>query len=295
MIEVTHLTKKFGRTRALDDISFTVKKGEVHGFLGPNGAGKTTTIKILMDYLRPTKGIVTVLGKDARREAVAIKRSTGYLAGDMELYDNLTGHQYLTYIARLRHDGNYDHLKKLIDELQVVLHKKIGTLSRGNQQKIGLMAALMGDPNLLILDEPTSGLDPLMQQKFYKIIRDHAKRGKAVFMSSHILSEVQEVCDVVTFMKQGKIVKSINVKELLESTRRHVELTFSSKARVGDPGERLGATNLKRTKTSLRFDVPRASRDVMRWIAMQPVENATITESGLDAVFMDMYEEKHRV
>lgn len=291
MIELKNVTKKFGSFVAVSDISLEVKKGQIHGFLGPNGAGKTTTIKLLMGYIRPTSGQITVLGLDAHNDSVEIKRNVGYLSGDMELYTNMTGKQYLTYIANLRGDGDYSHLDKLIKKLEPTLDKKIGTLSRGNKQKIGMLAALMDDPDLLILDEPTSGLDPLMQQVFYDVLRDHARRGKTVFMSSHILGEVQEVCDVVSFMKQGKIVETIDVNKLLSGTKRRVTLHYEKNAAIVEPTSQLGADNIHKTKTTLSFDVAAADRKVMRWVAMQPIKDVTVVESSLDSVFIDMYEE----
>ncbi len=292
VIKIKGVKKRFGKVVALDDISLTVQKGHIHGFLGPNGAGKTTAIKILMDFIRPTSGKVSIFGMDARADSVKVKERVGYLSGDMELYDNLTGHQYLTYVAHLRGDGDYKHLAKLIRDLEVILDRKIGTLSRGNKQKIGLMAALMTDPDLLILDEPTTGLDPLMQQKFYAVVRDYARRGKTVFMSSHILGEVQEVCDVITFMKKGKTVTTVDVKDLLSATKRHIVMKIDHHETALEPSSQIEATNIKRTKSTLSFDVPSADRKVLRWIATQPVSDVTITEANLDSIFMDMYEEE---
>ena len=292
IIVVQNVTKRFGRTTALDDVSLVVQKGHVHGFLGPNGAGKTTTIKLLMDFLNPTDGSLSIFGKDAHKDSIEIKRNVGYLAGDMEFYDNLTGDQYLRYVANLRGYNDDARIKQLCAKLEVVVDRKIGTLSRGNKQKVGLVAALIDDPDLLILDEPTTGLDPLMQQKFYEVIRDHARRGKTVFMSSHILGEVQEICDVITFMKKGKIVSTINVEDLLSQGKRRVSLTFDSHATVLSPASTIGASNIQRTKTSLSFDVAASDRKVLRWISTQPVSDVTITEFNLENVFMSMYEEQ---
>lgn len=292
VISIDNVTKKFGSFTALDAISLQVKKGQIHGFLGPNGAGKTTTIKLLMDFIRPDNGTIELFSLSNRKDAIRIRHEVGYLSGDMELYDNLTGDQYLRYIANLRGVGEYQHLKKFIHELEAVLDRKIGMLSRGNKQKIGLVAALIGDPDLLILDEPTTGLDPLMQQKFYAVLKEHARRGKTVFMSSHILSEVQEVCDTVTFMKQGKIVETVDVRALLSGAKRRVTLKFQKQATILDPPVQLNASQIKRTKNTLSFDVEKADRLVMRWIASQLVDDVTITESSLDTVFMDMYEQE---
>ncbi len=270
----------------------TVKKGTVHGFLGPNGAGKTTTIKILMDFIRPTKGEVSIMGQPVYGNNKALHHSIGYLSGDMSLYDNLTGDQYLRYISYLRGNKDYKHAKKLCDNLEPVLDRKIGTLSRGNKQKIGLVAALMDDPELLILDEPTTGLDPIMQQKFYAVLQDYAKRGKTVFMSSHILSEIQEVCETVTFMKNGQIIKTIDTGKLLDNSKRHIRLIAAPSRTLSAPLEKLQTYNTKQTKKEISFDVDEVSPALLRWIATQPIRDVTITEPTLDNVFLGMYEEE---
>lgn len=289
VIKVSNLTKKYGKTTALDSVSFEVYRGSIHGFLGPNGAGKTTAIKLMMDFINPTSGKVFINGQDAHKKSAELKKGIGYLSGDYELYDNLSGHQYLKYIAKLRGNKDYKHLMGLVKELEAQLDKRIGTLSRGNKQKIGLLAALMDDPDLLILDEPTTGLDPLMQQKFNKVIRGYACRGKTVFMSSHILSEVQEVCEVITFMKKGQIVETVKVSSLLSSAKRNVTLTYENNATILMPPSQLNISDVKKNKTQLSFNTDKSDRKLMRWIAMQPVRDVRIEESSLDSVFMKMY------
>ena len=291
VITIRNVSKRFGKFTALDDVTFRVEKGKIHGFLGPNGAGKSTTIKIIMDFIRPSRGQITVFGKDSTKDSVAIKQEVGYLAGDMELYDNLTGSQYLQYVSNLKGDSGYNHLLKFAKSFEAVLDRKIGTLSRGNKQKIALLAALIGDPDLLILDEPTAGLDPLMQQKFYHVMREHARRGKTVLMSSHNLSEVQEVCDKVTFMKEGKVVDTLDVEKLIASSRHLVTLRFGQRSTVLDPPAAIGAENIQRSKITLSFTVAKANRQVLRWIASQDIEDASIVETKLDSVFMTMYKE----
>lgn len=294
-VQLEGVTKNYGSLKALDDVSCTVQQGHVHGFLGLNGAGKTTTIKLLMDFVRPTKGSVRIFGEDARKASTALKRRIGYLSGDFELYGNLNGDQYFRYIANLRGVKDYDHLKSLCKDLEVVLDRKIGSLSRGNKQKIGLVAALMDDPDLLILDEPTTGLDPLMQQKFYRVVREHAGRGKTVFMSSHILSEIQEVCDMITFMKKGKVTKTLDVSNLRATSLRHVVMRSGKNATILEPTKTFEVKNLKRTPRSLEFDVEKVDRTLLRWIAMQPVDDVTISEQNLEEVFLELYAEKAHV
>lgn len=269
-----------------------MERGAVHGFLGPNGAGKSTTIRLIMDFIRPTKGDVKVFGHFVRGRNKDLHGNVGFLSGDMELYDNLTGDQYLRYISRLRGNKDFSHAKKLCQALDPVLDKKIGALSRGNKQKVGLIAALMDDPDLLVLDEPTTGLDPIMQQKFYDVVRDYARRGKTVFMSSHILSEVQEVCDTITFMKKGEIIETVDIGELMNTKMRHVRLIAKRSHTLSEPLAKLKIENLNYTKKEVSFDVSDVTPELLRWIATQPTSDVTISEPSLDNVFMNMYEEK---
>lgn len=291
VIQLKGVTKTYGLLKALDDVTFTVEQGHIHGFLGLNGAGKTTTIKVLMDFIRPTKGSASLFGQDAHKASTELKRRIGYLSGDFELYGNLNGDQYLRYIANLRGTKDYDHLRELCQKLEVVLDRKISSLSRGNKQKIGLVAALMDDPDLLILDEPTTGLDPLMQQKFYEVVRAHVRRGKTVFMSSHILGEVQEVCDRVTFMKKGRITKTLAIDELRATERRHVVMTAAKGVQFVEPLPRLGVTNVKSGKGRLEFDVEKVDRILLKWMASQSVADVSITEQSLEDVFLKLYVE----
>ena len=198
-----HVSKKYGSSRGVQKLNFKVDQGEVFGFLGPNGAGKTTTIRMILDFIHTTQGSIKVLGLDSHNEAVAIHKRVGYLSGDMEMDRRLTGRQYLEFVANVRGNVAWSEVQKLVDRLECQTDKKIAYLSRGNKQKIGLVAALMHNPDLLILDEPTSGLDPLIQAEFQKIIREHRAQGKTAFISSHVMSEVEEVCDHIGFIREG--------------------------------------------------------------------------------------------
>ncbi len=293
-IELNNVTKMFGSFAALKNVSLCVQSGHVHGFLGPNGAGKTTTIKIIMDFLRPTAGSVKVFGQDTHLKSVDIKKRVGFLSGDLELYDNLNGEQYLRFISSLRGGGRsvLSRQRDLSKQLQPTLNRKIGTLSRGNKQKIALVSALMHDPDLLILDEPTSGLDPLIQQKFYDAVRAHAKRGKTVFMSSHVLSEIQQVCDVVSFMRQGSVVETVAIDSLLSHSQHRVIIVAKKGMKLGLPPPNLQVTNLHTTDHTLNFDVTKVTPALLRWIASQPISDVTITEANLDQVFLGMYKQE---
>lgn len=294
-IQLKDVEKRFGRFTALHNVSLTVQKGHVHGFLGLNGAGKTTTIKLLMNFLHPSSGKVEVLGRDAQHASTELKHRVGYLSGDFELYNNLTGGQYLDYIAHLRHVEDMSEVQKLCRELEAVLDRPIGTLSRGNKQKIGLISALIGSPDLLILDEPTTGLDPVMQQKFYEVVRRHADSGKTVFMSSHIISEVQEVCDTITFMRKGQITETINVKDLRTSNKRHVAVKPLEGKKIDKPPKVFGASDMVQLRGVVEFDIPKVDGEFLNWLSKQPIADVTISQADLEKIFLSLYHEDAHV
>src|SRR5262249_46752141 len=207
IIQTEKLTKSYGSHRGIIDLDLQVNEGEAFGFLGPNGAGKTTTIRTLLDHLRPTSGRATVFGIDTTADPVAIHRRLGYLPGEFALYDKLTGGQTLDYFANLRGLSDRSYQKDLIARLDVDPTRKFREYSKGNKQKIGLIIALQHKPDLLLLDEPTSGLDPLIQQEFYGVIREAKTEGRTVFLSSHILSEVEKTCDRVAIIRDGRLTR----------------------------------------------------------------------------------------
>jgi ABC-2 type transport system ATP-binding protein len=227
-IRTEALTKRYGSARGIVDVSLDVHAGEIFGFLGPNGAGKTTLIRTLLDLLRPSSGSATVLGLDARRDAVAIHRRVGYLPGDYRTYRNLTGREYLRYFADLRGGSGAERIDELGERFEVDLSVKTSSLSHGNEQKLGLIQAFMHDPELLILDEPTSGLDPLMQLEFHTLVSEVVTEGRTVFLSSHVLSEVERMCDRVGFVREGRLVAVEDVDEVKARAARSFELRFAS-------------------------------------------------------------------
>jgi ABC-2 type transport system ATP-binding protein len=215
--------------RALDDLTIAVREGEIFGFLGPNGAGKSTTIRLLLGYLHPTSGGGTVLGHDIVRDSVEIRRRVGYLPGGIALYDTLTGERLLDYLGALTGRPSVRRAE-LLDRLELsarTLRRPVRDYSRGMRQKIGIIQALQHDPELAILDEPTEGLDPLMQRAFYAILDDLRAAGRTIFFSSHVLSEVERVCDRVAIVRQGRLVALEDVARLLERRKRNVELRVS--------------------------------------------------------------------
>lgn len=225
-VEIKDLCKQFGDLTALEDINLTVKQGEIFGFLGPNGAGKTTTIRAMLNLIHPTSGSISILGYDSVKDYKELHQHIGYLAGDMSMYDNLRAEQYIGYMANLHGNVESGQIAILTSKLQADLKPKIRHLSRGNKQKIGLIAAMMHKPQLLIMDEPTTGLDPLMQEAFYELLAEHQANGGTTFMSSHNLSEVQKVCDRVGFIRGAELVEVSTVKKLRTSAMQEFEVHF---------------------------------------------------------------------
>jgi len=230
-IEVSGLHKSFGRTHALDGLDLSVRTGEVHGFLGPNGAGKSTTIRVLLGLLRADSGTARLLGRDPWADAVEIHRRVAYVPGDVTLWRNLSGGEIIDLYGRLR-GGRLDARRRaeLIDRFELDPAKKGRTYSKGNRQKVALVAAFAADVDLLILDEPTSGLDPLMEEVFQRCVREERERGRTVLLSSHILSEVEELCDRVSIVRQGRTVESGSLSELRHLTRTSVSAELTGPA-----------------------------------------------------------------
>ncbi len=227
-ISAQDLTKIYGSSRGIDGVTVEVMPGEIFGFLGPNGAGKTTTIRLLLDFIRPSSGSISVFGLDAHRHATEIHRRIGYLPGDLRLYEHMCGRDLLAYFSALRGTPRPPDQKALVERLDVELTRPIHTLSRGNRQKIGLIQALMNRPELIVLDEPTSGLDPLVQDEVAAILREAVADGRTVFLSSHVLPEVQRVADRVAVIRNGRLALVERVEILRAAASTRVEVTFAS-------------------------------------------------------------------
>ena len=229
VIETERLTKRYGGSRGIEEVSFSVDAGEVFGFLGPNGAGKTTTIRTLLDLLHPSAGSARIFGLDSRRESVAIRARIGNLPGDFGYGKQATGREAVRLLARLRGVDGLGRAEALAERFRADLDRPLGELSRGNRQKIGLILASFHSPELLILDEPTSGLDPLMQEEFLALVAEERQRGCTVFLSSHELDEVERVCDRVGIVRAGRLIAVERVDELLAKAQRRnrVEVEFA--------------------------------------------------------------------
>jgi len=228
VIQTEQLTKSYGPHRGITELDLDVQEGEIFGFLGPNGAGKTTTMRVLLDLIRPTSGRAEVFGIETTKDPVAIHRRLGYLPGEFDLYDRLTGADTIAYFANLRGGVDPGYVAELIERLDLDPSRRYKEYSKGNKQKVGLVVALQHRPDLLILDEPTSGLDPLIQQTFFGMVREARAEGRTVFLSSHIIDEVDRTCDRVAIIREGRLVQVDSIEAIRRLAFHHVELTFSS-------------------------------------------------------------------
>ncbi len=291
-IRTRQLTKFYGRSRGVIDVDLQVSAGEVFGFLGPNGAGKTTTIRLLLDLIRPTRGHAEVLGLDARRDRIAIHRRTTYLPGELALYGDLTGIQALEYLGNLRGGVPRDEIEGLAARLDLDTTRRVKSLSRGNRQKVGLVAAFMGRPELIILDEPTTGLDPLVQQEFERMVDEVRGDGRTVFLSSHILPEVEHLCDRVGIIREGKLLAVETIDALKARSYRQLEVRF-----VGAiPGDVLdgvpGVSGVVLSGDELRCAVTGDLDAVVKTLARYHVRDISVAETSLEDIFLAYYGEE---
>lgn len=295
VIKLDQVTKTYGKQRGVSNVSLDVDQGSVFGFLGPNGAGKTTTISMLVDLIRPTTGKVSIFGLDCQKDGVEIRQRIGFLAGDFALDERLTGWQQLKYFANLRGDLDKKRIKSLAERLSSDLSRPIKTLSRGNRQKIGLISALMHDPELLIFDEPTSGLDPIVQAEFNKIILEYKSQGKTTFISSHLLSEVQEICDQVAFIKEGELIATKTMQTLAASSPKQVRILGHESTLLKSlralPGLVINSTEKGAINCSYQGDI----NELLATLTKLKVEDVTIQDADLETIFMTYYQEKDSV
>jgi ABC-2 type transport system ATP-binding protein len=298
-IRAEGLSKNYGRrlpvrgragvVRALQDVSIEVREGEIFGFLGPNGAGKSTMIRVLLGYLHPTAGSASVLGLDIGRESVAIRRRVGYLPGGIALYDTMTGESLLDYLAALygREPVRRTALLERLEFSARDMRRLVRDYSRGMRQKMGIIQALQHDPELAILDEPSEGLDPLMQRAFYEILEDLHREGRTIFFSSHVLSEVERICDRVAIIRQGRIVALEEVASLLNRRRRHVEMRLAGDAPRLEGV--LGVSGVQVHDGILRCDLEGDVGPFLRAIAAAPITDLTIEPAHLEEAFLEFY------
>ena len=289
MVEVTNLTKKFGSFTALDQINLEVRSGEVFGFIGPNGAGKTKTIRVLLGMLKAGEGEAKIFGKDAWADAVEIHKRTAFVPGEINLWPNLTGGEVIDLFVRLRGSGNKSRRDELIERFSLDPAKKCRTYSKGNRQKVALIAAFSSDADLYILDEPTSGLDPLMEQVFQEYVREAKAAGKSVLLSSHILSEVEKLCDRVGIIREGKMIETGSLDELRHLTR--TQILLQTKQPVTGLENMAGIHEIQDTENGLLFQVDTEKIDpVMRHLSSFGIVKLESAPPTLEELFMHHYE-----
>lgn len=289
VIEIKNLTKTYGKARGISDVSFNVEQGEIFGFIGPNGAGKSTTIRTLLSLIYPTSGSATIFGKDCIQFAPEIKKEIGYLPSEIFYYDNMKVKDLLKYSASFYKKDCSKRIKELAKMMDLDLNKKIDDLSLGNKKKVGIVQGLLHEPKLIILDEPTSGLDPLMQQKFFELLEEENKKGATILFSSHILSEVQRLCNRVAIIKEGKIVTVEKISTLQENNYKKFKIeTNSPLDKDYFQIEGVNKLNVHNNVTSFLFKGN--INTVMKKIAEIEIANLWIEEPDLEEIFIHYYE-----
>jgi ABC-2 type transport system ATP-binding protein len=289
VIALEKLTKSYGAHRGIIDVDLAVEEGEIFGFLGPNGAGKTTTIRTMLDLIRPTSGRALVFGIESSADPVAIHRRVGYIPGEFALYDRLTGGQTLEYFANLRGGVDKAYQASLIERFELDASRRFREYSKGNKQKVGVVIALQHRPELLVLDEPTSGLDPLVQQTFFSTLRETVADGATVFLSSHILSEVEKSCDRVAIIRDGRIVKLDTVEGLRDLAHHQVELRFAGPVPVAAFEALPGVSDLVADDHVLRMRVAGAITPVVQAAARYELLDFVSREPSLEETFLAQY------
>lgn len=290
-VEITNFSKTYGTKVAVDRLDLKVEKGEVFGFLGPNGAGKSTTIRSILNFLTPSSGKISIFGLDSVKNSVAIKNHIGYLAGDISLYDSMSGYQLCKYLTGLGKNTNWDYVDELSDRLQISLQEKIGTLSKGNKQKIGLIQAFMHQPKLLILDEPTSGLDPLMKQIFYEMVLEMKHLGNSVFVSSHDLNEVQHICDKAAFIKSGRLIATESIREDFEFSLRRYTVMFPKFPDISEFEKIESVSEITQDENKLTVTVKGDISEFIRTLSNHDPIDLSEEETSLEDLFMKYYED----
>lgn len=289
IIETHNLTVYYGKFRGIKDVNLTVEKGEAFGFLGPNGAGKTTTQRVLLDVIRPTSGHASIFGMDCRKQGVELRKRVGYLPGELALYKEMRAEEFFKMYEYLRGgNGSKGYWRDLAKRLDLDVSRKISTFSRGNKQKVGIVAAFMSRPDLLILDEPTGGLDPLVQQTVMEMVREVKADGRTVFFSSHILPEVQAVCDRVGIIREGQLVATQRVEELIAAHLKRLTLTFADLP-PADTFKLEGVTELARDGNSITLEVRENLPQVLSIAAKHNIQDIETQTMSLEEIFLAFY------
>jgi ABC-2 type transport system ATP-binding protein len=290
MIVTNNLTKYYNKNaRGILDVSLDIKEGEIFGFIGPNGAGKSTTVRTLLNFIFPTTGSATVNGLDVVKDTVAIRQLVGYIPSEINFYGDMTVQKFLDYAASFCNCAYKERQTELVRRLELDVSRKIENLSFGNKKKVAIVQALQTSPPILILDEPTSGLDPLMQNIFFDIVEEERKRGATVFFSSHILTEVQRICDRVGIIREGRMIKIENIEDIMQARAKKVRIktsdTFKETADMADVRRENGTVSFVYTGT-----VP----TLLKQLHTLSIQDITITEPTLEEIFMHYYETEEK-
>lgn len=285
-IETNNLCKSYGKARGIIDVNLKIECGEVFGFIGPNGAGKSTTIRTILNFIFPTSGSAKILGFDCIKDSKKIKELIGYLPSEVNYYDDMKISNLLEYSGKFYNKDCSKRIKELSDIFEVDSSKKINELSLGNKKKVGIIQALLHEPKLIILDEPTSGLDPLMQKTFFEVLKEENKKGATIFFSSHILSEVQEMCNKVAIIKEGKILKTEEISILRDAQFKKVMVNFNDEiSSINIPG----AINTVKLGASVKFLYNGDINNLIDNLHKNKIKNLTIEEPSLEEIFMHYY------
>jgi len=291
VIKTYGLTKYYGKICGIQDLDLEVEKGEIFGFLGSNGAGKTTTIRLLLDLIRPTRGHAEIFGLDSYRNSLEIRQRLGYVPGDVVLYDGMKGGEFLTLMSSLHQGHNSRRLEELRERLELDLSRQTRAYSKGMKQKLAIIQAFINDPELLVLDEPTLGLDPLMQRQFYDLLLEEKANGKTVFLSSHILTEVERVCDRVGILHNGRLVAIERVADLKHKKVRRMELFLTHPL----PPEEIkleGVEILNVKDKQIELKVSGNIPHLLEQLCQLPIEDMAFPEATLEDTFMEFYGEE---
>jgi ABC-2 type transport system ATP-binding protein len=288
IVDIKNLTKTYNKNRGIINLTFSIEEGEIFGFIGPNGAGKSTTIRTLLNFIYPTSGSATVFGKDIVKDSKEIRQNVGYLPSEIHYYDDMRVIDLLKYSAGFYKKFNPNRMKELAERLDLDLHKKIEDLSFGNRKKVGIVQALLHGPKLLILDEPTSGLDPLMQNTFFELLLEERKKGTTIFFSSHILSEVQKLCDRVAIIKEGELVKVETIENLTKKNLKYITITFEQTEPMDLKLDGIVKKEVNGNEMTLLYSGD--MKALLNQLNALPVKDLLIQEPTLEEVFMHYYE-----
>ena len=288
IVELKNLTKSYKKNRGIMDVSFSIEEGEIFGFIGPNGAGKSTTIRTLLNFIYPTSGNATIFGKDIIKHSQETRQNIGYLPSEVHYYDDMKVIDILKYSARFHKKFNNTRMLDLASRLDLDINRKIEDLSFGNRKKVGIVQALLHEPKLIILDEPTSGLDPLIQNHFFELLAEERDKGATIFFSSHILSEVQKMCDRVAIIKEGRLVAVETIEQLTKNKVKNITITLEKPEQCSLELEGVIKKEVNENEVTLLYSGN--IRVLLQHLIDLPVQDVLIEEPTLEEVFMHYYE-----